>query len=186
MGEDATQRAGRVEGPIDGIRGEAPRIPRHTAAMAAGSPFVADRTDRAILAALQADGRRSTADLARDVRMSASAVAERIRRMEEAGVIRGYRAVVDPEALGYAVLAHLRLRYPSSSYGPLHALLAEIPEVLEADHVTGDDCFVLKVVATSMRHLEQVTGRIGALGSVTTSVAYSSPVVARPITPPVA
>ncbi|WP_233551200.1 Lrp/AsnC family transcriptional regulator [Amnibacterium setariae] len=154
--------------------------------MTARSPFVADRTDRAILAALQADGRRSTADLARDVRMSASAVAERIRRMEEAGVIRGYRAVVDPEALGYAVLAHLRLRYPSSSYGPLHALLAEIPEVLEADHVTGDDCFVLKVVATSMRHLEQVTGRIGALGSVTTSVAYSSPVVARPITPPVA
>jgi Lrp/AsnC family leucine-responsive transcriptional regulator len=152
--------------------------------MTTGTPFVADRTDRAILAVLQQDGRRSMAELARDVRMSASAVAERVRRLEEAGVIRGYRAEVDPEALGYAVLAHLRLRYPSSSYGPLHALLADIPEVLEAHHVTGDDCFVLKVVATSMRDLERITGRIGALGSVTTSVAYSSPVVARPITPP--
>jgi Lrp/AsnC family leucine-responsive transcriptional regulator len=154
--------------------------------MTAGSPFEADRTDRAILAALQADGRRSMAELARDVRMSASAVAERVRRLEAAGVIRGYRAVVDPEALGYGILAHLRLRYPSSTYGPLHALLDDIPEVFEAHHVTGDDCFVIKVVATSMRHLEQVTGRLGAMGSVTTSVAYSSPVVARPVTPPAA
>ena len=152
--------------------------------MPAGSPYVADRTDRAILAALQEDGRRSMAELARDVRMSASAVAERVRRLEDAGVIRGYRADVDPEALGYGILAHLRLRYPSSVYGPLHALLDEIPEVLEAHHVTGDDCFVIKVVATSMRHLEQVSGRIGTMGSVTTSVAYSSPVVARPVTPP--
>jgi len=152
--------------------------------MTTGSPITADRTDRAILAVLQQDGRRSMAELARDVRMSASAVAERVRRLEEAGVIRGYRADVDPEALGYAVLAHLRLRYPSSTYGPLHALLADIPEVLEAHHVTGDDCFVIKVVATSMRDLERITGRIGALGSVTTSVAYSSPIVARPITPP--
>jgi Lrp/AsnC family leucine-responsive transcriptional regulator len=152
--------------------------------MTTGSPITADRTDRAILAVLQQDGRRSMAELARDVRMSASAVAERVRRLEEAGVIRGYRADVDPEALGYAVLAHLRLRYPSSTYGPLHALLADIPEVLEAHHVTGDDCFVIKVVATSMRDLERITGRIGALGAVTTSVAYSSPIVARPITPP--
>ena len=152
--------------------------------MTTGSPITADRTDRAILAVLQQDGRRSMAELARDVRMSASAVAERVRRLEEAGVIRGYRADVDPEALGYAVLAHLRLRYPSSTYGPLHALLADIPEVLEAHHVTGDDCFVIKVVATSMRDLERITGRIGALGSVTTSVAYSSPIIARPITAP--
>lgn len=152
--------------------------------MTTGSPITADRTDRAILAVLQQDGRRSMAELARDVRMSASAVAERVRRLEEAGVIRGYRADVDPEALGYSVLAHLRLRYPSSTYGPLHALLADIPEVLEAHHVTGDDCFVIKVVATSMRDLERITGRIGALGSVTTSVAYSSPIVARSVTPP--
>jgi Lrp/AsnC family leucine-responsive transcriptional regulator len=184
MGGDGTAATPPDEGPIHGISDRWPRIPRHTAGMTTVSPFVADRTDHAILAALQADGRRSMAELARDVRMSASAVAERVRRLEDAGVITGYRAVVDPEALGYAVLAHLRLRYPSSAYGPLHALLDDVPEVLEAHHVTGDDCFVIKVVATSMRHLEQVTGRIGTMGAVTTSVAYSSPVVARPVTPP--
>ena len=116
--------------------------------------------------------------------MSNSAVAERIRRLEETGVIRGYRAVIDPERLGYAILAFLRLRYPSSRYEPLHDLLAQIPEVVEAHHVTGDDCFILKVVATSMRHLEQISGTIGTLGSVTTSIAYSSTVPTRAIEPP--
>ncbi|MFP3467209.1 Lrp/AsnC family transcriptional regulator [Leifsonia sp. SIMBA_070] len=152
--------------------------------MAVTSPFVADAVDRALLAELQRDGRQSIAELARTVHMSNSAVAERIRRLEQAGVVSGYRAVVDPERLGYGILAFLRLRYPSSQYKPLHDLLADIPEVIEAHHVTGDDCFILKVVATSMRHLEQVSGRVGTLGSVTTSVSYSSPVPARGIVPP--
>ena len=143
-----------------------------------------DTVDRALLAELQRDGRQSIAELARSVHMSNSAVAERLRRLEESGVIAGYRAVVDPERLGYGILAFLRLRYPSSKYEPLHELLADTPEVVEAHHVTGDDCFILKVVATSMRHLEQVSGRIGTLGSVTTSVSYSSPVPPRAIVPP--
>lgn len=116
--------------------------------------------------------------------MSHSATAERVRRLEEAGVITGYGAHVDPERLGFTILAFLRLRYPSCTYEPLHTLLAELPEVVETHHVTGEDCFVMKVVATSMRHLEQVSGRIGALGSVTTSVAYSSPLPRRPLQPP--
>ena len=152
--------------------------------MAVTLPFTADNVDRALLAELQRDGRQSVAELARRVHMSNSAVAERIRRLEEAGVIAGYRAVVDPDRLGYGILAFLRLRYPSSQYQPLHELLADIPEVVEAHHVTGDDCFILKVVATSMRHLEQVSGRVGTLGSVTTSVSYSSPFPTRPIVPP--
>ncbi len=152
--------------------------------MAVTLPFTADNVDRALLAELQRDGRQSVAELARRVHMSNSAVAERIRRLEEAGVIAGYRAVIDPDRLGYGILAFLRLRYPSSQYQPLHDLLSDIPEVVEAHHVTGDDCFILKVVATSMRHLEQVSGRVGTLGSVTTSVSYSSPFPARPIVPP--
>ncbi|MEY9952116.1 Lrp/AsnC family transcriptional regulator [Leifsonia sp. EB34] len=152
--------------------------------MTANPPFTADTVDRALLAELQRDGRQSIAELARTVHMSNSAVAERVRRLEEAGVISGYRAVVDPERLGYGILAFLRLRYPSSQYAPLHELLAQTPEVVEAHHVTGDDCFILKVVATSMRHLEQVSGAVGTLGSVTTSIAYSSTVPARPISPP--
>ena len=139
--------------------------------MAVNLPFQPDKVDAAILKELQANGRQSIADLARRITMSHSAAAERVRRLEEAGVISGYAAQVDPERLGFTILAYLRLRYPSSVYEPLHELLAGLPEVIEAHHVTGDDCFIMKVVATSMKHLEQVSGRIGTLGSVTTSVA---------------
>jgi Lrp/AsnC family leucine-responsive transcriptional regulator len=152
--------------------------------MAANLPFQPDKVDAAILKELQANGRQSIADLARRITMSHSAAAERVRRLEEAGVISGYAAQVDPERLGFTILANLRLRYPSSVYEPLHELLAGLPEVIEAHHVTGDDCFIMKVVATSMKHLEQVSGRIGTLGSVTTSVVYSSPLPPRPLLPP--
>ena len=148
------------------------------------SSFVPDRVDTVILTALQANGRQSIADLARSISMSHSAAAERVRRLEEAGIISGYGAIVNPERLGFSIMAYLRLRYPSSIYEPLHELLRETPEVIEAHHVTGDDCFVMKVVATSMKHLEQVSGRIGTLGSVTTSVVYSSPLPPRPLLPP--
>jgi Lrp/AsnC family leucine-responsive transcriptional regulator len=140
-----------------------------------------DATDWRILQALQEEGRASFAELARTVSMSASAVTERVRRMEEAGIISGYTAVVDHERLGLPILAFVRLRYPNGNYKPFHDLLATTPEVLEAHHVTGDDCFVLKVASRSMAHLEQVAGRIGALGSVTTSVVYSSPLRRRPV-----
>ncbi|WP_158865230.1 Lrp/AsnC family transcriptional regulator [Leifsonia sp. AG29] len=152
--------------------------------MAANLPFEPDKVDTAILKLLQSNGRQSIAELARQINMSHSAAAERVRRLEESGVISGYGAHVDPERLGFTILAYLRLRYPSSVYEPLHRLLADIPEVIEAHHVTGDDCFIMKVVATSMMHLEQVSGRIGTLGSVTTSVVYSSPLPPRPLLPP--
>src|SRR3954471_20773701 len=143
-----------------------------------------DRTDWRLLAELQKDGRATYAELARAVAMSPSAVAERIRRLEEAGVIAGYRASVDPERVGLQVMAFVRLRYPTGNYRPFHALLDSTPEIVEAHHVTGEDCFVLKVLARSMRHLEEVTGRIAGLGAVTTSVVYSSPLAARSIAEP--
>ena len=146
----------------------------------AGDP-VFDRTDWRLLEALQADGRASYADLARVVAMSPSAVAERVRRLEEAGVIAGYRAAVDPAAVGLSIMAFVRLRYPNGNYRPFHALLDSTAEIIEAHHVTGEDCFVLKVVARSMRHLEEVTGRISGLGSVTTSIVYSSPLPGRAV-----
>ena len=88
---------------------------------------------------------------------------------------------MDPERVGLGVMAFVRLRYPTGNYRPFHALLDSTPEIVEAHHVTGEDCFVLKVVARSMRHLEEVTGRIAGLGSVTTSVVYSSPLTGRAI-----
>jgi Lrp/AsnC family leucine-responsive transcriptional regulator len=146
--------------------------------------IILDRTDWRLLAELQRDGRSTYAELARAVAMSPSAVAERVRRLEEAGVIAGYRAAVDPERVGLTVMAFVRLRYPTGNYRPFHALLDRTPEIVEAHHVTGEDCFVLKVLARSMRHLEEVTGRISGLGSVTTSVVYSSPLTGRPVAEP--
>jgi Lrp/AsnC family leucine-responsive transcriptional regulator len=142
---------------------------------------VLDATDWRILDALQQDGRMSFAELARAVAMSSSAVAERVRRLEESGVITGYRATVSPERVGLAIMAFVRLRYPTGNYRPFHALLDSTPEIIEAHHVTGEDCFVLKVVTRSMRHLEEVTGRICGLGAVTTSVVYSSPLAGRTV-----
>lgn len=143
--------------------------------------FSLDATDWQLLDALQRDGRASFADLSRAVSMSPSAVTERVRRLEEAGIISGYAAVVDPEKVGLTIMAFVRLRYPNSNYKPFHDLVDVMPEVLEAHHVTGDDCFVIKVAARSMRHLEAITGRLGGLGPVTTSVVYSSPLPRRPV-----
>lgn len=142
---------------------------------------ILDDTDHRLLAELQRDGRQSWADLARTVSMSASAVVERVRRLEETGVITGYRATVDPSAVGLGVRAHVRLRYPTGNYKPFHDLVAVMPNVLEAHHVTGEDCFVLTVLARDMRHLEELTGKLATLGGITTSVVYSSPVTGRPV-----
>lgn len=139
-----------------------------------------DDVDRRLLAALQRDGRATYAELGRAVGLSASATTERVRRLEESGVITGYTCEVDPEKLGLPIAALVRLRYPSTNYRPFHQLLDTTPEIVEAHHVTGEDCFVLSVRVRSMRHLEEVTGRIGGLGGVTTSVVYSTPLRRRP------
>ena len=142
-----------------------------------------DATDWRLLEALQQNGRASYTELARMVAMSPSAVTERVRRLEEAGVIAGYSAVVDTERVGLPILAFIRLRYPTSNYKPFHDLISVVPEIIEAHHVTGEDCFMLKVAARSMRHLESVAGRVAGLGSVTTTIVYSSPLPRRPIQP---
>lgn len=142
-----------------------------------------DRTDEAILKTLQADGRISTADLGRAVSLSPSATADRVRRLVDSGVITGYTATVSAAALGYSIAAFVRLAYPSGNYRPLHDLLDVTPEIVEAHHVTGNDCFVIRVLARSMSDLERITGRIAALGPITTNVVYSSPLTGRTLGP---
>lgn len=99
-------------------------------------------------------------------------------------MIRGYHAEVDPARLGYPLLADVRLRYPGRRHQPLRDLLAVRPEVLECFRVTGDACYVMKVAATSMAHLEQVIDELAELGPVTTSVVYSATMTRRVLTPP--
>jgi len=142
-----------------------------------------DATDHAIIKQLQDDGRTSVAQLSRVINLSASATSDRVRRLTDAGVITGYSITVDPEALGYTVTAFVRLAYPSGNYTPFHDLVETLPEIVEAHHVTGADCFIIKVLARSMRDLERITGRLATLGGITTNVVYSSPIPSRQIVP---
>ncbi|MFI0447304.1 Lrp/AsnC family transcriptional regulator [Actinomadura sp. 6N118] len=132
-----------------------------------------DATDWAILAELQRDGRLPLTELGRRVNLSASAVTERVKRLESEGVITGYRAEVDLAKVGYSVLAVVRLKYPGNQHQPLHRLLDERHEILECLRTTGDDCYTLKVAATSMPHLENIMDELAQFGSTTTNVVYS-------------
>ncbi|MFB9839327.1 Lrp/AsnC family transcriptional regulator [Actinoallomurus acaciae] len=131
-----------------------------------------DVTDWAILVEVQRDGRIPLTELGRRVSLSASATTERVRRLEAAGVITGYRAEVDLEKVGYPVLAVVRLKYPGNRHEPLHRLLDERQEILECLRTTGDDCYTLKVAAASMTHLEKIVGELTDFGSTTTNIVY--------------
>ncbi|WP_406314487.1 Lrp/AsnC family transcriptional regulator [Streptosporangium sp. NBC_01639] len=132
-----------------------------------------DATDWLILAELQQDGRVPLTELGRRVSLSASATTERVKRLEAMGVITGYRADVDLVKAGFAVLAVVRLKYPGSQHQPLHRLLDERSEILECLRTTGDDCYLLKVAATSMAHLERLINELAQFGSTTTNLVYS-------------
>ena len=132
-----------------------------------------DAVDWAIISTLQQEARISLSELGRRVSLSASATTERVRNLESLGVITGYRAEVDLAKVGYPVLAVVRLKYPGNRHEPLRRLLTERREVLECLRTTGDDCYTLKVAATSMSHLEELMDELAGFGSTTTSVVYS-------------
>ncbi|MCX5227892.1 Lrp/AsnC family transcriptional regulator [Streptomyces sp. NPDC006553] len=132
-----------------------------------------DELDWAIIEQLQQEARISLSELGRRVNLSPSATTERVRNLESRGVITGYHAVVDLAKAGYPVLAVVRLKYPGNQHQPLRRLLAERREILECLRTTGDDCYTLKVAATSMEHLETLVDELAGFGSTTTSVVYS-------------
>jgi Lrp/AsnC family leucine-responsive transcriptional regulator len=143
-----------------------------------------DAVGWAILGALQEDARMSFAELGRRVRLTAPAAAERVRQMEDAGIIRGYRADVGLERLGLVVTAVIRVSAPEEKCPALTACVKTLPEVVECLHVTGSDAYVLRVIATSVGHLEAVIETLGRFGTPTTSIILSSPVPARPVADP--
>jgi Lrp/AsnC family leucine-responsive transcriptional regulator len=137
-----------------------------------------------LLALLQEDARRSYSELGRAVGLSAPAVAERVRRLEEAGVITGYHAAVNPQRVGLAILALIRLSGVADQAPLVSAAIAGTSEVLECHRVTGSDSYVLKVVAASIPHLEALIDRLLPFGEVTTSLVLSTPVARRVIRQP--
>ena len=139
-----------------------------------------DEINLRLLAELQANPRLPMTELARRVGMSAPAVTERVRRLEEGGVIRGYRLDLDPAALGLPLTAYIRVR-PNAGYLPRVAELAnEIPEVVECHRITGDDCFIVKVHLPAMDQLDRILDRFLLLGTTTTSIVQSTPAPLRP------
>jgi Lrp/AsnC family transcriptional regulator, leucine-responsive regulatory protein len=138
-----------------------------------------DATNRQLLAALQQDARVSLAELGRRVGLTAPAVGERLGRLEEAGVIRGYHADIDPRALGYELSVILRIR-PAARMIPKVAELAQrTPEVTECHRVTGDDCFIMRLHVRDVLHLEELIDTFVPYGQTTTSIMQSSPVPGR-------
>ncbi len=140
-----------------------------------------DAINLRLLDELQHDPRVSMSELGRRVGMSAPAVAERVRRLEEAGVIRGYRLDVNPAALGLPLTAYVRVRPDPGQLPKVAELAQSLPEVVECHRVTGEDCFILKVHLPAIDQLDRVLDRFLAYGMTTTSLVQSSPVPLRPL-----
>jgi Lrp/AsnC family transcriptional regulator, leucine-responsive regulatory protein len=129
-----------------------------------------------LLAELARNARASYAELGRRVGLSPSAVVERMRRMEEEGIIEGYSAAINPEALGLSVLAVIRMTCDGTHYHPFLKFVKTLPEVRLCHHVTGADAFFLEVATGSLEGLERLIERILPYGIPTTSLVFSSPV----------
>lgn len=138
-----------------------------------------DQTDRKIIGELLADGRVSLAELGRRVSLSSPAVAERVRRLERSGVITGYRAEIDPRALGYQLTAIVRIKPAPRQLARIPELAAEIPEISECHRITGEDCFFLKVHLRSIDDLSELLDRFLVYGETTTSLINATPIPRR-------
>jgi Lrp/AsnC family leucine-responsive transcriptional regulator len=138
-----------------------------------------DETNRRLLAELQADARLTLAELGRRVGLSSPAVAERLGRLERAGVIRGYHADIDPRALGLGLGAVIRIRPAPGQLRNVAEAAVATPEVVECHRMTGEDCYLLTAHVRDVEHLEEVIDRFAVLGQTTTSILQSSPVAGR-------
>jgi len=138
-----------------------------------------DAVDVRILKELDCNARISTAELARAVGLSPPSVAERIRRLEDAAVITGYRALIPPAAIGYAVSAWLRIRPVPGELNRVADILRGIPEIAECDRVTGEDCFLVRVHVASVSDLERIIDLIIPYAMTNTAIVQSSPVSPR-------
>jgi Lrp/AsnC family leucine-responsive transcriptional regulator len=146
---------------------------------------VLDAVDEKIVGELLDDGRLPIAELGRRVNLSSPAVAERIRRLERTGVVTGYRAQVDPRALGYELLAIVRVKPAPRQLPKIPELAAEIPQVVECHRITGEDCFYLKVYLRSIDELSGLLDQFLVYGETTTSIVNSTPIPLRdpPLSP---
>ena len=151
--------------------------------MALNTKKLLDEVGWRILRELQMDARLSFAELGRRVGLSLPAVAERVRRLEEADIITGYHAELNREKIGMPVMAFIRITTTGENYASIITLARNLPQVLECHHLAGTDSFVLKVVTASISHLEQLLSHLSNYGQTATSIVLSSPVTKQLIEP---
>ncbi len=147
--------------------------------MAMDSTALLDSYGRKLLNELQANARLSLAELGRRIGLSPTATAERLKQMEEVGILRGYTVQIDREALGLEVMAFIRMSCGGQNYYRLLEYIQTLEEVRECHHLTGGDDFLLKVTTTSMADLEALIEALLSYGNPVTSLVLSSPVEHR-------
>ncbi|TRC90423.1 Lrp/AsnC family transcriptional regulator [Mesorhizobium sp. WSM4303] len=139
-----------------------------------------DEMDRKLLDILVKDSRTSLKELAQQVGLSSPSVSERLRRLEERGVIRAFTVEIDPEALGFPLQAIVRVRPLPGKLHIVQQLIEEIPEFGECDKVTGDDCFVARLYVRSMGELDKLLDRIADKAETSTAIIKAQPIRRRP------
>lgn len=139
-----------------------------------------DPIDQRILEVLRDDARISLKELAGRVGLSSPSVSERLRRLEERGVIRAFTVDIDPKALGYTLEAIVRIRPLPGRLHIVQQLIEEIPEFSACDKVTGDDCFVARLHVRSIDQLDGILDRIADKAETNTAIVKATPVRHRP------
>ncbi|MAC81790.1 MAG: AsnC family transcriptional regulator [Rhodobacteraceae bacterium] len=133
-----------------------------------------DRLDIAILEALQENARTPLSEIGRRVGLSQPATSERVKRLEDRGILAGYTARLDAAALGLGMMAIIRLKTTHEHIKPALKAFAEMPHVIEVHRLTGEDCFLLKVLVPTPGQLETIVDTIARFGAVTTSLVLRS------------
>ena len=138
-----------------------------------------DHIDRAIIAALSEDGRRTIKQVAELIGMSSPSIKARIDKIKDAGAISGYTALIDPRAFGLKVAAHIRMHARIGEVQRVMQLLRDTPEVVEAEQITGEDCFQVKVLVSDAQELHHVVSRFEPYASADTAIILANIVVRR-------
>jgi len=167
-----------MEWSIDGVHRRMPGKPRIRDVIAYEAKLL-DAVNLRLLEELASDGRLGMAELGRRVGLSAPAVAERVQRLERAGVITGYRAEIDPGAVGFPVAAIVRIRPFPGQLQRIPDIARESEEVAECYRVTGEDCYLMRLHLRSLDDLEEILDRFTPHGQTTTSIIHSAPVPRR-------
>jgi Lrp/AsnC family leucine-responsive transcriptional regulator len=142
-----------------------------------------DHIDKQILERLQVDGRISLSQLSKELRLSRPSVTERMRRLQERGIVEGFTARISPAALDKNILVLIQLRELKSECKTFEEFVKADTEIIECHRVTGDSCYVMKAAVSSLERLEALIDRLLPYGQVQTSIVLSSPVTHRVLLP---